>query len=140
MIVKTITFKDFNDDTVTDDFYFNLTRSEMLMYDASIPGGLAGAMEYIRATRDGKKLIGMFEDLIKRSYGIKSPDGRRFIKSDEVYQEFAQSNAYDELIIEFITDPNKAGEFFHGLCDAIRDSDDRGADGEHKTLQVVTSE
>ena len=66
-----------------------------------------------------KGLIDLFKDLILRSYGEKSADGRRFIKSKELSTAFSQTEAYSELFMELVTDAEKAAEFVNGITPAI---------------------
>ena len=111
MFKKTITYVDFNGNTRTEDFYFNLNKAEYVLMEASTPGGLKAYAENLIATHDVKKITEMFKDLVNMSYGVKSPDGLRFIKSEEKTLEFTQTNAYGELIVELITDADKASYF-----------------------------
>lgn len=115
MLKKTITYKDYNDNERTEDFYFNLTQSEVTELELSTKGGLVETINTIVAAQDGEKIIKLFKDLLFRSYGEKSPDGRRFIKSQELSEAFSQTEAYDKLFISIVTDPDNASAFFNGI-------------------------
>ena len=78
-------------------------------------GGLSAMMERIKETDDRPELMRIFKDLILKAYGIKSADGKRFIKSEELRTEFSQTEAYSELYMELVTDTNAAITFFNGL-------------------------
>ena len=113
MLKKTITYTDYNGDEVTEDFYFNLTKAELMTIELKA-GGLKETIERIAKERDTKKLVEMYEELILASYGEKSQDGKRFVKSKELSEAFKQTEAYSELFIELLT-TDKAIEFVRGI-------------------------
>ena len=104
MIKKTITYTNYNDEEVTEDFYFNLTRAECLEMEMIAQGGLAEQLEGIVKSKDKKKIIETFKEVVLKAYGVKSQDGRRFIKTPELAAEFAQTEAYSDLFMELATD------------------------------------
>lgn len=118
MIKKTITYKDYNDNERTEDFYFNLTKAEVMEMEMSVKGGLAEMIQRIIAAQDQPAIIAMFRDLITRAYGVKSPDGRRFMKSKEITEDFVQTEAFSELYMELATDADAAAKFVNGIVPA----------------------
>lgn len=115
MLKKTITYTDYNGTTRKEDFYFNLTQAEVTELEVSVEGGLVEMINRIVAAQNGKVIIETFEDIILRAYGEKSPDGRRFIKNQEVRDAFAQTEAYSKLFMELATDAKAASEFVNGI-------------------------
>lgn len=115
MLKKTITYTDYNGEKQTENFYFNLNKAEVVEFNMAFVGGLENTLELITNTRDTKKVMEMFREIILKSYGVKSADGRRFIKSKELSEEFAQTEAYSELVMEILTKPNYATEFISGV-------------------------
>lgn len=115
MLKKTITYPDFNGNTRTEDHYFNFTTTEIAEMELSTAGGLTAMIEGIIASQDQPAIVKIFKDLILKSYGVKSPDGKRFIKSEELSAEFSQTGAYDVLFMELATNAEKAAEFFNGI-------------------------
>lgn len=115
MITKTITYTDYNGEENTEKFLFNLTKAELMEMQVSKKGGMDKFIERIVEEKDAKNLVGYFKEIILLSYGIKSDDGKRFIKNDEVRDEFVQSPAYSELFMELATDADKAAEFINGV-------------------------
>lgn len=115
MIKKTITYVNFNDEEVSEDCYFNLTQAEIAEMELSIEGGLEGLVKKIIEEKDASKVIPMFKEIIAKSYGKKSEDGRRFIKSEEMSNEFLQTEAFSELLIELLSDSDKAADFTNGI-------------------------
>jgi hypothetical protein len=115
MLVKKITYTDYNGEEHTEKFYFNLTKAEILEMEISKNGGYQEYLKRLVNTRDQEEIAGIFKKFILKSYGIKSDDGKRFIKSEELSKEFEQTEAYSELYWELITDTAKAAEFFDGL-------------------------
>ena len=84
MLKKTITYTDLNGVERTEDFYFNLSKPEVVKMQSSVKGGYDVQLKGIAANMDGRAVMEFFEDLIRKSYGEKSEDGRRFMKSDEI--------------------------------------------------------
>ena len=115
MLKKTITFEDFNGEKVTEDFYFNLSKAELVEMQLSTKAGFAEYLQEIIKTEDGKLIIENFKKIILMSYGKKSEDGRQFIKTQELRDAFEQSNAYSELFVELATNTESAAEFINGL-------------------------
>lgn len=121
MLKKTITYKDFNDVEHTEDFFFNLTKSELMEMEMSTKGGLAEAIEKSVSSKDSKSIIKIFKDLILKSYGEKDPTGKFFNKSEEISNRFANSIPYDILFMELVTDSDAAVKFFTGIIPANLD-------------------
>ena len=115
MLVKNIKYVDFDDNERSEDFYFNLTKAEVTEMEMSTEGGLAKMLEKIVAEQDSKRIIEIFKDLILRSYGEKSPDGKRFIKNKEIRDSFSNTEAYSELFMSLATDAEKASAFINGI-------------------------
>lgn len=115
MIKKTITYVDYNGVERTEEFYFNLSKAEVLEMEMSTTGGLAEMIQRIVAAQDQPAIIKVFKELVLKAYGKKSPDGRRFIKSDEISTEFAQTEAYSQLFMELATDADAAAKFVNGI-------------------------
>lgn len=115
MLKKTISYTDYDGNERTEDFYFNLTKAELLEMALSTAGGLDKYIQKIAQTQDTVKLIELFKDIIIRSYGVKSDDGKRFIKNKEVTEEFIQTEAYSDLFMSLATDDNAAADFINGI-------------------------
>ena len=111
MLKKTITYEDFNGDTRTETFYFNLTKTELATLEYSKGGGLSEWIKRAVEAKDGKTILATFEEIVKATYGIKSPDGKTFQKSEAIFNEFKGTNAYDQLYMELVTDADKAADF-----------------------------
>lgn len=115
MLKKTITYTDFDGNVRTEDHYFNLTKTEAIELEVSEKGGFSETIKNIVAEQDNKMLLHYFREFIKKAYGEKSEDGRRFIKSEQLSLEFTQTSAFDELIMEFFERPDYAAEFLVSL-------------------------
>jgi len=116
MFKKTITYEDFSGGTVTEDFYFNLSKGEVVAMEmASSDGGYSGLLERIIKEKDNSKMVSIFQDIILKSVGRKSADGRKFVKNDQIREDFASTNAYSELFVELATQAGAAAEFVNGL-------------------------
>lgn len=111
MLKKTISFTNWNDEACEQTFYFNLTKTELAQLEYSHGGGLTEWIKKAVETRDGKVILATFEEIIKATYGEKSLDGMTFLKSDEIFNKFKGSPAYDALYMELVTDGEKAAKF-----------------------------
>lgn len=112
MIKKRIKFKDFNGEDREEDFYFNLTKTEIINLELGTTGGIKQLVKKLIDTKDTKLFLDLFNQLIDMSYGVRSDDGKRFIKRPELTAEFKDTLAYDELFMEFMKDPDKFNTFF----------------------------
>lgn len=115
MLKKTINYTDYNGEERSETFYFNLTAAEITEMELSVEGGLKARFERIIETKDTPSLIKEFKQLILLAYGQKSEDGRRFIKSEKLKEEFAQTAAYSELFMELATDSKAAANFVNSI-------------------------
>ena len=118
MLKKTITYKDYNGVERTEDFMFNLTKAEILEMQLTKDGGMDAAIKKIVDAKDAPEIMKVFKDLILKSYGIISDDGRRFIKSKEISDSFAQTEAFSMLFMELATDTDVASAFVNGIVPA----------------------
>ena len=118
MIKKTMTYTDYNGVERTEDLYFNLTKAEVMEMEMSTKGGLAEMIQRIIAAQDAPAIIKVFKDLIRKAYGVKSADGKRFIKSEELWAEFEQTEAYSMLFMELATDADAASKFINAIVPA----------------------
>ncbi len=115
MLKKTITYTDYNDVERKEDFYFNLSKAEIMEMELGTEGGLAEMIQKIVDTQDTPKIVKIFKDLVLKAYGEKSADGKRFIKNDEIREGFAQTEAYSELFMELATNAEAAAAFVNGI-------------------------
>lgn len=115
MLKKTITYTDYDGRERTEDFYFNLSKAELMDMEMGISGGMTQMINKIVAAQDNASLYRLFTDIIKKAYGEKSPDGRRFIKSVEISESFTQTEAYSALLDEFINNTDTVTSFINGL-------------------------
>ena len=114
MLKKTITYTDYDDVERSEDFFFHLTKSELMEMDFSASGGMSRMIESIINARDTKRIIEIFKDLILKSYGEKSLDGKQFIKVRDgrrLADDFSQTAAYDALFMGLATNTDAATDF-----------------------------
>ena len=115
MYIKPITYTDYAGVERTEDFYFNLSKAEIIEKQLGTYGGYAEMLEKIVAKKDGPLIISTFKKLIMDSYGERSEDGKRFIKSKELSTAFIQTEAYSVLLEELCTDASAGAEFVNGI-------------------------
>ena len=115
MLKKTIKYTDYDGNEREEDFYFNLSKAEVTEMELSKEGGMSEYIKKISATQNGPELIKLFKEIIIKSYGEKSLDGKRFIKNKELTEAFIQTEAYSELFIELASNADEAAKFINGI-------------------------
>lgn len=115
MLKKTITYIDYNGSERTEDFYFNLSKAELMEMEMGTTGGLAEMIGRIVSAQDAPAIIKIFKDLVLKAHGEKSADGKRFVKSEEISDSFSQTEAYSQLFMELATDADAAAKFVNGI-------------------------
>jgi hypothetical protein len=115
MLKRDITYEDFDGQTVTETFYFNLTKTEIVQLEVDYDGGLETTLRRIVNTADTKALMREFKRIVLLAYGVRSEDGKRFVKTDELREAFTQTAAYDALFIELATNDEAAAKFIQGI-------------------------
>lgn len=124
MLKKRIKYTDYNNVEREEDFYFNFNKAEVAEMELGTEGGLEQHLQKIVDTTDGKALMELFKKLVLDSYGEKSPDGKRFIKSEELSLAFSQTEAYPELFMELTHDSNAAAEFVNGIIPKFEEAEE----------------
>lgn len=115
MLKRPITYKDADDKEVTETFYFNLTKSELVEMENSTSGGFGVFLQRVINSENQSQLIFLFKDIILAAYGERTEDGKGFTKNEELRTKFSQSFAYDALFMELATSDGKAAEFIKGI-------------------------
>lgn len=118
MLKRTIVYEDYEGNEVTEDFYFHLSQAELVEIELSYKGGLSKMLEEIIKDDDGATIVREFKKIILGSYGVRSDDGKRFMKSQQLREEFEATEAYSTLFIELIADASAAADFVNGIVPA----------------------
>ena len=134
MVVEKIKYTDFNGIEREEEFMFNLTEAEITEMELTTDGGLSDSIKKIIAAQDTPQIIKVFKMLLLKSYGEKSADGRRFVKSEKLSEEFSQTNAYSKLFMKLATDDKAAVAFINGI---MPDSMQEKAAGNNQGLTPV---
>lgn len=137
MITKTITYTDYNGVERTENFYFNLNKAEVIEMEVNVAGGLTEMINRAISAQDNPTIYKVFKDFLRKAYGEKSPDGKYFLKEDEngypLYKKFEQTEAYSQLISEFVTDAKAGAEFFNAIVPGDK------AAGTHKPVAPIAA-
>lgn len=112
---ETITYNDLNGVQRTENFYFDLSKPEIVKMQASAKGGYDVQLRSIAADLNGAKIMEFFENFITKSYGEKSEDGRRFMKSEEISRSFMETPAYEVLFEKLVTNDKYAADFVNAV-------------------------
>lgn len=115
MLKQTIKYTDYEGNEKEEDFYFNLNKAELMEMELTTKGGLSAYLQKIVDSQDVQKVMSIFKTFILKAYGEKSEDGKRFVKSAELSEAFAQTEAYSELFMKLISDEKAATEFMNGI-------------------------
>jgi predicted CopG family antitoxin len=118
MIKKNITYVDFNGEERTDAFYFNLSKAELMDIELDYNGNMSEAMNIMLEKRDMKGVLGLLSKLVRKAYGEKSGDGKRFLKNKELEDGFVTTDAFSNLLIELVNDEKKLEAFVAGVVPA----------------------
>lgn len=115
MLKKTIKFTDFDGNEREETFYFNLTKAEAMEMQLSHNGGISSMLKRIIEEKDQKKIMEFFKEFVHKTYGVKSDDGRTFVKNQKVLDEFISTEAYSNLFVELATNESVAADFINGV-------------------------
>lgn len=115
MLKRNITYEDFDGNSVTETFYFNISKPELVELEVEKKGGFSDWIQAIIKAEDNKTVVEQFKRIVLLAYGVKSEDGKRFIKNDQLREEFSQTNAYNELFMELATQEDAAVRFLTGV-------------------------
>lgn len=115
---EVIKYTDYDGNERSETFYFNLSKAEITEMELSVTGGLSESLKSIVEKKDVPNTIAVIKDLILKSYGVKSPDGKRFMKSKELSEEFSQTEAYSELFMKMLGDSEYAAAFMNSIIPA----------------------
>lgn len=118
MLKKSIPYTNYNGVEVTEDFYFNLSKAELMEMEMGTAGGFSQMIESIVSAQDTPAIVKVFKELILKAYGVKSADGKRFEKSEELSKAFSQTEAYSNLFMELATNADAAAAFINGIVPA----------------------
>lgn len=122
MFKITETYNDYNEVERTEDFWFHLNKAELMEMELGTTGGLGEAINKLVAAQDMPAIIKVFKDLVLKAYGVKSADGKRFMKEDEngrpYYKEFVETEAYSQIFMRLATDADAAAKFVNGIIPA----------------------
>jgi hypothetical protein len=133
MLKKTLTYTDFNGVEVTEDFYFNLTKAEIAEMEVNastldstgnVKGGMEAMLNDVVESGSGKRIIEVFKEIVRKSIGRKSEDGKYFFKDASIWHEFEASPAYSDFFVELLTDPDAAANFIKGVMPVDFDTSD----------------
>lgn len=115
MLKKTYTYKDYNGVERTESFYFHFTEAEILDMEMSAEGGFAERVQRIIDAKDQAALMKLIKKFVIDAYGVKSDDGRRFIKNEEVKTAFLECPAFSDIFMDMVTNDELAAEFVNGV-------------------------
>lgn len=153
MLARTFTYKDYNGNTQKETWYFSLDKAELLKMELGAWGGLDALMRRLMREEKPGEIVDMFEKIILGAVGEKSPDGRKFIKNEQIREDFRATPAYSELFYELVMDGEKANAFLKGcmpedISQAIeahekqqaaqKAEDDKAAEENEARLKLVT--
>lgn len=137
MIKKTIKYVDWKGNEREEDFFFNLSKPELMEMELTTKGGMSDYLNMIVKAQNKEELIKWFKIIILKAYGEKSEDGRRFIKSDEISTAFSQTGAFEKLYMELVTDENKAGDFINAIIPEFTEAELKAAEDAKSQLTVA---
>lgn len=138
MLKKTFTYINYNDEKVTEECYFNLTKAELANMSIGKGESLADKIKRIVNTKDSYEIVNVMQELILMSYGEKAADGKHFMKSEEIRNAFKCSEPYSMLYMELCTNAASAAAFVKGIIpkDISEKIDDKNTELEEIPLGI----
>lgn len=115
MLRKEIEYIDYNGNERKEVAYFNLSESELTDWNLSKDGGLGERLQTIVDSKNGAEIMKIFKEILRKSYGVKSEDGRQLMKSKKLFKKFSQTEAYNQLFMELCTDAKAAAAFINAV-------------------------
>lgn len=115
MLKREIKYQDFDGNEQTATFYFHIGKHEIVELDVEHKGGIKALFEKIIETQDDKGIVEQMKKLILLAVGERSADGQRFVKNDQIREDFKNHAAYEALFMELSTDAERASEFGIGI-------------------------
>lgn len=115
MFKTSVVYTDYDGNERTKELYFNLSKAELFDMQFGVTGGLDAVLNRIAQEHDMPRIVSMFKDIIHKAYGKKSLDGDRFVKNEETWKEFEESEAYSEFFVKLITDDEFQKSFMIGI-------------------------
>ncbi len=119
MYVEKIKYVDFEGNEGVTTVHFNLNKMEVVNIQWSVPGGIKQLFEKIVEEQDIKKILEWMEEILSKAFGIKSPDGKRFMKPADGWTEFKEGPAYDDWMFGVLQDPGKAATIMRAIMPEI---------------------
>ena len=118
MLKKDITYVNFNGQSITKAFYFNITTAELALRELESDGTWSDALKTIQGSDKGSVVLPEFRKILKWTYGEKSEDGESFTKSDAIWDKFNGSEPWSILIMELLTNAGYAADFINAALPA----------------------
>lgn len=126
MLKREITYENpFTKEPVTETHYFHISKAVLIQMEMSdhkmryekdgvVLTGFQAKLQRISDAEDGEAIMVEIEDMIKRSYGLRD-DKDRFLRSKEIWEGFAATEAYSQLFWELCMNSEKAAEFINNV-------------------------
>lgn len=106
-----------------DTYWFNLSEAELYEIDLSSIRGFTGEMNKLLKEERTKEIVEAFKGVILMSVGTISADGRKFLKNEEIREDFYRSKAYSQLFVELVSSGEKLAEFLKcAIPEEVRES------------------
>jgi hypothetical protein len=123
MISKTIKYVDYNGVEKSGTYWFNMSRADLLKLELETEEGWADRVKKLISEQNVREVIKLITQFVDDAYGVKTPDGS-FKKSPELLEAFKQTDAYSELLWEFVERPDEFGDFINGIVSSVKKSVD----------------
>ena len=136
MLKKEINHTDWDGEAVTTVAHFHITKStlvenihvvdELDAMETMLEGG-----ERNLTPSEIKKIVDLVKFFMQLAYGVR--EGDRFVQNEELWTNFTQTAAYDQLFYSMFEQPEEAVEFLFALL-----PDDLRAQAEEGRAELKT--
>lgn len=111
MIKETIEYENLmSGEKETAELYFHLNKPELVALSGEID-----ELKEVMNSNDNVRMFTKIKEIVLLAYGVRSADGKRFVKSPEITKEFEQSEAFSEYMFALASDADVQDRFFKGL-------------------------
>lgn len=115
MLTITETYTDWNGNLRTEDFRFHFSQAELMEMEMSTEGGFSARVNRILNANSQTELFQIMKAFVLDAFGVKSDDGRRFMKDEEIRRGFQECPAYSKIFMRLATNSDEAAKFINGV-------------------------
>src|SRR5699024_8984843 len=115
MIKKTVVYENLDGKTESEVVYLNINMIELTELEFVAEKSISDILKEIGETPSMADALKTFKMFLRFAYGVKSPDSKKLLKSDSIWESFENSEPYSALLWEMLNDAPKAVDVIMGI-------------------------